>query len=184
MAMMPLSPYRAHHRHGATRGRRGHFVSQSRQQQLGQGQPGVRARCAPGQARLRDQGTRPTADPLCSSPGATRTKCHQWGGLQLKCIVSLCTCQAMHCLWRLKLPRHWQGREPSDTWGRTLLRLFQACGGLLPLLGAPWLVDASLQSSVFTQCSPCVCHHTDASYMGTRHMGPGARPTPAGPHRN
>lgn len=67
----------------------------------------------------------------------------QMGWLTTK-VVSQYTCQAIHCLWRLQLPRRWQGHAPSETCGRAPLWLLQASGGSLALPGAPWLVDASL----------------------------------------
>lgn len=107
MVMKPLSSYRRHPRHGATRGKGGHSVSQSRGQ-LGQGRaraiPGPRARCALGGAEQRVPGVRPTVDPPHSFPRAARKKCHKPGGLQQQqCIVSLHTCHTIHCLWRLTI---------------------------------------------------------------------------------
>lgn len=45
--------------------------------------------------------------------------------------------------------------------GRALL--FLKLSGSWAIFGVPWHIDASLQSSVFTEHSPCVCLHIISS---------------------
>lgn len=77
-----------------------------------------------------------------------------------------------------------QDHEPSKRCGETTPPL-PASGGLPIVFGVPWLAGASLESSLFICCSPCVSTVTWLCfYKDTSHIRLGTHPTPVWPHLN
>lgn len=149
-----------------------------------QGNARSKGQACSGGSKAEASGHQAHADPLCSSPRATRTKGHKWGGSQQKSSHNTLVKQytvfgdySSPGAGRAMLPLKPVGEPFFGSFKLPVVRWHS-----LVLLGL-WM-HPSPQSSAFTQCSSCACLHMHASYMGTSYIGRGAHRTPAGPHLN